>query len=136
MDAIDFHAAADEVTRRGAVVVRDVLVIDGTGRRLARVLIGRGGGGHCRRGRCGRRVALGLALARLNAVLAHGERPVHAVQLVVQAASVAHGLSLGVAAPQRRRRRAAIGAAQAEASRGALLVKRHEARSNELISLI
>lgn len=42
---------------------------------------------------------LGLALARLNAVLAHRQRPVDAVQLEVEAASVAHGLAVVVPAP-------------------------------------
>ena len=67
-----------------------------------------------------RRRRLGLAFARLDAVLAHGQRSVDAVQLVVQSARVAHGFALGVATPQRRRRRAAVGAAQAQPSRRAL----------------
>ena len=57
----------------------------------------------------------------LDAVLAHGQRPIDAVQFVVEAAGVAHGFAFGVAPPQRRRRRAAVGAAQAQASRRALL---------------
>lgn len=36
--------------------------------------------------------------------------PTHVVQLEVQAASVAHGLAVGVAPPQSRRARVAVGA--------------------------
>ena len=39
-------------------------------------------------------LTLGLAFPGLNAVLAHGEGPVDAVQLVVQPARVAHRLPL------------------------------------------
>lgn len=69
-----------------------------------------GGGGRRRRG--GR--ALGLALPRLDAVLAHGLRPVDAVQFVVEAAGVAHRLPFRIPPPQRRRRRPAVGAAEAQ----------------------
>lgn len=58
---------------------------------------------------------LGLALPGLDAVLAHGKGPVDAVQLEVETARVADGLSLVVAAPQGGGARAAVGAAQAQA---------------------
>lgn len=41
-----------------------------------------------------------LAVTCLDAFLLHGQRPVHVVQLVVQAAGVAHGVSIAVAPPQ------------------------------------
>lgn len=52
-----------------------------------------------------------LPLARLYAVLAHGQRPVDAVQLEVEAARVADGLAVVVAPPQGGGAGAAVGAA-------------------------
>lgn len=60
---------------------------------------------------------LGLAFARLDAVLAHGQRTTDAVQLEVQAARVADGLALVVAAPQGGSPGAAVGTTEAEATR-------------------
>ena len=56
---------------------------------------------------------LGLPLPGLDAVLAHGQRPVDPVQLVVQPAGVADRLALVVAPPQGGGAGAAVGAAQA-----------------------
>ena len=53
---------------------------------------------------------LGLAAPRLNALLLHGDRPTHLVQLEVQPARIAHGTAVGAAAPQGRLGRAAVGA--------------------------
>lgn len=67
------------------------------------------------RRRSGRRVgALGFAFPRLDAVLAHGQRTVDAVQFVVEAARVAHRLAVRIAAPQSRHRRGAVGTAQSQ----------------------
>lgn len=52
----------------------------------------------------------------LDRVLLHCERPPDAMQLVVQAARVAHGLTFVGATPQGRLRRMAIGAGEADAS--------------------
>lgn len=49
----------------------------------------------------------------LYGVLLHGERPVDAVQLEVEAARVAHGLALRVAPPQRRHAGLAVAAQRA-----------------------
>lgn len=49
----------------------------------------------------------------LYRVLLHGDRPRDVVQLVVEAARVADGLAVRVAAPQRRGRRLAVGARHA-----------------------
>ena len=57
---------------------------------------------------------LRLAFPRLNAVLAHRERSVDAVQLEVEAASVAHRLALVVAPPEGGGAGSAIRAAQAQ----------------------
>ena len=53
---------------------------------------------------------LSLPVPRRDAVLAHVRRPRDVVQLLVEAAAVAHLLAVGVAAPQRRHRRVAVGA--------------------------
>ena len=53
----------------------------------------------------------------LNGVFFHGQGAVDAVQFEVEAAGVAHRLPLVVATPQRRCRRAAIGAAQSHPPR-------------------
>ena len=61
-----------------------------------------------------------LPLPGLNPVFPHGEGSVDAVQLVVEAARVAHGLAVVVSPPQGGRGRAAVGAAQADAPGGGL----------------
>lgn len=55
-----------------------------------------------------------LAFPRLNAVLAHRQRSVDAVQLEVEAAGVAHRLALVVAPPEGGGAGSAIRAAQAQ----------------------
>ena len=99
-DAVDFDVEAGGGGRRGS---DRVIGRDGRCGRSCR-------GGGCRgRGRRARRFR--LALPRLDAVFAHGQRSVDPVELVVEAAGVADRLALGVAAPQGRRRRPAVGAA-------------------------
>ena len=66
------------------------------------------------------RWVLGLPLPGLDPVLPHCQWPVNPVELVVEAARVADGLALVVPAPQRGRRRAAVGAAEADPPRGRL----------------
>lgn len=66
-----------------------------------------GGGPGVRLGRL-----LRLPFPRLDAVLPHRQGPVHAVQLEVEAASVANGLALVVAPPKGGGAGAAVGAAQ------------------------
>lgn len=68
-----------------------------------------GGGPRVRLGRL-----LRLPFPRLDPVLPHGQRSVHAVQLEVEAASVAHGLALVVAPPKGRGAGAAIRATQTQ----------------------
>lgn len=58
--------------------------------------------------------------AHLYGVLLHGERAVDVVQLVVEAARVADGLALRVAAPQRRGGGAAVDALHARPLRAHL----------------
>jgi len=62
----------------------------------------------------------GLPLPRLDAILAHGQWSVHAVQLVVQSAGIAHGLPVVVPSPKCRGSSAAVGAAQTHSSGGSL----------------
>jgi len=56
----------------------------------------------------------------LNAVLLHGQGTVDAVQLVVEAACIAHWLTHRVASPQRRRVGMTVGAGQTHSSRRGL----------------
>lgn len=54
---------------------------------------------------------LGLALASLDAIFAHGQGTVHSVQLEVQSTRVTYRLSLIVSSPESRGLSPAIGAA-------------------------
>lgn len=72
--------------------------------------VGRSGGGGGGR----RRLLLRFPLPRLDAVFSHRQRSVDAVQFVVQAAGVAHGLALVVPAPQSGHPGTAVRARQAE----------------------
>lgn len=65
---------------------------------------------------------LWFSLARLDAIFAHRQRPVDAMQLEVEATCVAHGFAIVVATPQSGRPGAAVGATQTEASRRGLYV--------------
>lgn len=47
-------------------------------------------------------IVLWFSLALLYAILLHGERAVHIVQLVVEAAGIADGVAIIVASPKRR----------------------------------
>lgn len=58
---------------------------------------------------------LWLPLPRLDSVLPHGQGPVHPVEFVVQSAGVANGLAVVVPSPEGGGRRAAVGAAKADA---------------------
>ena len=69
-------------------------------------------------------VALALPFARLDVVLLHGQGSVDVVQLKVEAAGVADGFALIVATPERRGRRGAVDAAQAQAASGRLKKKK------------
>lgn len=71
-----------------------------------------------------------IACIYLDRVLLHRQRPADAVQLIVQAARVAHRLALVGAAPQRRLRRVAIGAGESDASRCTL----QSIRTNRAVS--
>jgi hypothetical protein len=62
------------------------------------------------------RSILRLSLPRLNTLFSHGLRPVNPVQLVVEAARVANGLTLVVPPPQGRVLGAAVGAAETQSS--------------------
>lgn len=59
-------------------------------------------------------------VSNLYGVLLHGDGAVDVVQLVVEAARVAHGLAVRVAAPQRRGRGLAVGARHARPLRAHL----------------
>jgi len=82
------------------------------------------------------RRVLGFAFARLDAVLAHGQRPANAVQLEVQTARVADGLALVVAPPQGGGPGAAVGAAEAQATRGRQPLRRLHQRSIHAVHLV
>lgn len=63
---------------------------------------------------------LRLPLPGLNAILAHGQRPIDAVQFVIKTASVAHGLAVVVASPEGGVPSATVAAAEAEPPRSRL----------------
>lgn len=110
LHAINFNApdAPNQVIRRGRTIMMAkigwspqsarMLMIQRNSARLVRV-VGHGGRRDRRRRRRSSRVALRLAFARLNPVFAHRQRPIHAVQFVIESASVANGLSFCIPAP-------------------------------------
>lgn len=57
-----------------------------------------------------------LAVARLDALLLHGQRPVHVVQFKVEAAGVAHRVTVPITPPQCSSRCLAVSAAGASSS--------------------
>lgn len=59
---------------------------------------------------------LGLPFSGLNPLFPHRKRPGNAMELHVQAAGVAHGLALGVAAPQGGGGGLAVGAGEAHSA--------------------
>lgn len=75
-------------------------------------------------------------MSYLDVVLFHGQWPIDSMQFEVESARVANGLALIVATPQRRGRRGAIGAPQAQTSCRRLLETRQTYDKKEQCMII